>query len=115
MDAMMTLSNADKQSSNLPQFVDKALKLFNLRQVALELETSVMSKVSCTACKAGIYYNINIDSIICKEIIAALLHAFYNIIYNLNLDNYYCSELTFQFMFSRKVYNYFNFPSFMDR
>ncbi|XP_026472938.1 sphingomyelin phosphodiesterase-like [Ctenocephalides felis] len=53
MDAMMTLSNADKQSSNLPLFVDKALKLFNLRQVALELETSVMSKVSCTACKAG--------------------------------------------------------------
>ncbi|XP_031627934.1 sphingomyelin phosphodiesterase isoform X2 [Contarinia nasturtii] len=36
-----------------PPFVDKTLKLFNLKQVAHELETSVMSKVSCTACKAG--------------------------------------------------------------
>lgn len=36
-----------------PPFVDKALKLFNLKQVAHELETSVMSKVSCTACRTG--------------------------------------------------------------
>lgn len=36
-----------------PPFVDKALKLFNLKQVAFEIENSVMSKVSCTACKAG--------------------------------------------------------------
>lgn len=34
-------------------FVDKALKIFNLKQVAYEIENSVMSKVSCTACKAG--------------------------------------------------------------
>jgi len=33
--------------------VDKALRLFNLKQVVQEVETSVMSKVSCTACKAG--------------------------------------------------------------
>lgn len=42
-----------EKSSNLPLFVDKALKLFNLHQVAFEIETSVMSKVSCTACQAG--------------------------------------------------------------
>lgn len=36
-----------------PPFVDKALKLFNLKQVAHEIETSVMSKVSCTACRTG--------------------------------------------------------------
>lgn len=40
--------------THYPPFVDKALKLFNLKQVAHEIETSVMSKVSCTACKAGI-------------------------------------------------------------
>lgn len=28
--------------------------LFNLKQVAHEIETSALSKVSCTACKAGI-------------------------------------------------------------
>lgn len=39
--------------THYPPFVDKALKLFNLKQVAHEIETSVMSKVSCTACKAG--------------------------------------------------------------
>lgn len=38
---------------NYPPFVDKALKLFNLKQVAHEIETSVMSKVSCTACRTG--------------------------------------------------------------
>lgn len=36
-----------------PKFVDQTLKLFNLKQVAYELETSIMSKVSCTACKTG--------------------------------------------------------------
>lgn len=41
------------KSSNLPLFVDKALKLLNLKQVYYEVEHSVMSKVSCTACKAG--------------------------------------------------------------
>lgn len=42
-----------ERGTNLPQFVEKALKLFNLKQVAYEVETSVMSKVSCTACQAG--------------------------------------------------------------
>ncbi|XP_073847882.1 sphingomyelin phosphodiesterase isoform X1 [Musca autumnalis] len=36
-----------------PPFVDKALKLFNLKQVSYEIEHSLLSKVSCTACKAG--------------------------------------------------------------
>lgn len=42
-----------ENNGNLPQFVDKALKLLNLKQVYYEVEHSVMSKVSCTACKAG--------------------------------------------------------------
>lgn len=42
-----------EKSTYLPQFVDKALKLLNLKQVAFEIENSVMSKVSCTACQAG--------------------------------------------------------------
>lgn len=46
------LWDSDK-SSNLPLFVEKALKLLNLKQVYYEVEHSVMSKVSCTACKAG--------------------------------------------------------------
>lgn len=41
------------KSSNLPLFVEKALKLLNLKQVYYEVEHSVMSKVSCTACRAG--------------------------------------------------------------
>lgn len=41
------------KSTNLPMFFDKALKLLNLKQVAFEIENSVLSKVSCTACKAG--------------------------------------------------------------
>ncbi|XP_059050871.1 sphingomyelin phosphodiesterase isoform X1 [Achroia grisella] len=41
------------KSTNLPLFVEKALKLLNLKQVYYEVEHSVMSKVSCTACKAG--------------------------------------------------------------
>lgn len=40
---------------HLPRIVDKTLRLLNLKQVVSELETSVMSKVSCTACKAGKY------------------------------------------------------------
>lgn len=46
------LWDSDK-STNLPLIVEKALKLFNLKQVYYEVEHSVMSKVSCTACKAG--------------------------------------------------------------
>jgi sphingomyelin phosphodiesterase len=42
-----------EKTTHLPQFVDQALKLLNLKQVAFEIENSVMSKVSCTACKAG--------------------------------------------------------------
>ncbi|KAK9736131.1 Calcineurin-like phosphoesterase [Popillia japonica] len=41
------------KNTNLPQFVDKALKLLNLKQVAYEIENSLLSKVSCTACNAG--------------------------------------------------------------
>lgn len=47
------LWDRDQDKNALPQFVDKALKLLNLKQVAFEIENSVMSKVSCTACKAG--------------------------------------------------------------
>lgn len=36
-----------------PPLVEKALHILNLKQVAYEIETSVMSKVSCTACRAG--------------------------------------------------------------
>lgn len=43
----------NEKSSNLPLFLEKALKLLNLNQVYYEVEHSVMSKVSCTACKAG--------------------------------------------------------------
>jgi len=42
-----------RSGRHLPRIVDKALRLFNLKQVVQEVETSVMSKVSCTACKAG--------------------------------------------------------------
>lgn len=42
-------------ATHLPKFVDKALKLLNLKQVAFEIENSLLSKVSCTACKAGNY------------------------------------------------------------
>ena len=44
-----------RSGRHLPRIVDKALRLFNLKQVLQEVETSVMSKVSCTACKAGNY------------------------------------------------------------
>lgn len=39
---------------HFPLFVEKALRLLNLRQVVEEIETSVMSSMSCTACKAGV-------------------------------------------------------------
>lgn len=42
-----------RSGRGLPLIVDKALRLLNLKQVIQEVETSVMSKVSCTACKAG--------------------------------------------------------------
>lgn len=42
-----------QSSGHLTSFVDKALKLLDLRQVMVEMETSVMSKVSCSACKVG--------------------------------------------------------------
>lgn len=42
-----------QQGGHLSLFVDKAMKLLDLRQVMMEVETSVMSKVSCTACKVG--------------------------------------------------------------
>lgn len=38
----------------LPAFLGNAVKLLDLRQVVKELETSVMTSVSCSACKAGI-------------------------------------------------------------
>nr|XP_022905481.1 sphingomyelin phosphodiesterase-like isoform X2 [Onthophagus taurus] len=41
------------KTTHFPKFVDKALKLLNLKQVAYEIENSLLSKVSCTACKAG--------------------------------------------------------------
>ena len=40
-------------NGHLSGFVDKALKLLDLKQVMMEVETSVMSKVSCSACKVG--------------------------------------------------------------
>ncbi|XP_055686380.1 sphingomyelin phosphodiesterase isoform X1 [Lutzomyia longipalpis] len=52
-DERMLWNDATPDSTLYPPLVEKALKLFNLKQVAYEIETSVMSKVSCTACKAG--------------------------------------------------------------
>lgn len=48
---MLWFESADL--THYPPFVDKALKMFNLKQVAYEIENSIMSKVSCTACKTG--------------------------------------------------------------
>jgi sphingomyelin phosphodiesterase len=42
-----------EKTTHLPQFVDQALKMLSLKRVAFEIENSMMSKVSCTACKAG--------------------------------------------------------------
>jgi predicted metal-binding protein len=44
---------AQDMNSNYPLFVNQAIKLFNLQQVAFEIENSVLSKVSCTACKGN--------------------------------------------------------------
>ncbi|CAO1430795.1 unnamed protein product, partial [Diamesa tonsa] len=46
-------ATTDPVDSRYSPFFDKALKLLNLQQVAFEIENSVMSKMSCTACKAG--------------------------------------------------------------
>ncbi|PNF24994.1 hypothetical protein B7P43_G07965 [Cryptotermes secundus] len=55
LDELDTELKEDLRSGrHLPRIVDKALRLFNLKQVVQEVETSVMSKVSCTACKAGV-------------------------------------------------------------
>lgn len=47
----------DKESTQPGRYfsllMDKPFKLLDLRQVMREVETSVMSKVSCTACKFG--------------------------------------------------------------
>lgn len=45
----------------LPAFLGNAVKLFDLKQVVKELETSVMTSVSCSACKAG-NYNLKRDN-----------------------------------------------------
>lgn len=50
---------------HLPRIVDKTLRLLNLKQVISEVETSVMSKVSCTACRAGTLHIEDADS--CSE------------------------------------------------
>jgi hypothetical protein len=44
-----------EKTTHLPQFVDQALKMLSLKRVAFEIENSMMSKVSCTACKADYY------------------------------------------------------------
>jgi len=38
----------------LPAFLGNAIKLLDLKQVVKEIETSVMTSVSCSACKAGV-------------------------------------------------------------
>jgi len=38
----------------LPAFLGNAMKLLDLKQVVKEIETSVMTSVSCSACKAGV-------------------------------------------------------------
>lgn len=56
MDKKTTTSKEEGRASprvGLPRFVDKALQLLNFNQVVGEVETSVMSKMSCSACKAG--------------------------------------------------------------
>lgn len=60
------LENIDDEISNgrqgrvgggraLLRLAEKAMKMMNLKQVVHEVENSVMSKVSCTACTAGNY------------------------------------------------------------
>lgn len=50
---MLWDTESTQKGGRLSLFVDKAMKLLDLRQVMTEIETSVMSKVSCTACKVG--------------------------------------------------------------
>ncbi|XP_043467643.1 sphingomyelin phosphodiesterase isoform X2 [Leptopilina heterotoma] len=50
---MLWNMESTQQGGHLSLFVDKAVKLLDLRQVMIEVETSVMSKVSCSACKVG--------------------------------------------------------------
>ncbi|KAK2727956.1 sphingomyelin phosphodiesterase-like [Artemia franciscana] len=45
---------AGRGSRGIPAFLGNAFKLMNIKAVMEELETSVMSSVSCNACKAGV-------------------------------------------------------------
>jgi sphingomyelin phosphodiesterase len=40
--------------TQLPKFLSTTLKYVDLKQVIYEVETSLLSSVSCTACKAGV-------------------------------------------------------------
>lgn len=53
---------------HLPRIVDKTLRILNLKQVISEVETSVMSKVSCTACRAGKFFLHYFLNTICIDI-----------------------------------------------
>ncbi|XP_037078854.1 sphingomyelin phosphodiesterase-like [Pollicipes pollicipes] len=44
----------NRRGRMLPSFLSSAVNLFDIKQVWREIETSVMSSVSCTACKAGV-------------------------------------------------------------
>lgn len=50
----MSSDSRTARGHHFPPFLDKALGLLNLRQVVEEVETSVMSSMSCTACKIGV-------------------------------------------------------------
>ncbi|XP_050420367.1 sphingomyelin phosphodiesterase isoform X2 [Adelges cooleyi] len=52
-DGKFNMDDARASRATLPPFLGKALQFLNFDQVVFEVETSVMSKVSCTACKAG--------------------------------------------------------------
>lgn len=43
----------NRGARGLPAFLGNAMKLLDLKQVVKEIETSVMTSVSCSACKAG--------------------------------------------------------------
>jgi len=44
----------NRGARGLPAFLGNAMKLLDLKQVVKEIETSVMTSVSCSACKAGV-------------------------------------------------------------
>lgn len=44
----------NRRGRMLPTFISQTVNLFDIKQVWREIETSVMSSVSCTACKAGV-------------------------------------------------------------